>query len=279
MKSLLILTLCAFVYSCSEDNLPLTPLKEDNAEVNVPIVVDSDREERINLKLRDLHIPYDVERHFIDFLGTEVAAGNISDAQCQDTMWQVSRYLQRIITYDTLRTHLRKTVPEIYEDVLDILHQHLRAAYATPVDRIIIASVLAHPDRTLYDAFVQNGPFHVKPNMNTDDHMMCLQWEGDVSWIFHLPNGGYSGRQGVARHVVELNSDGYPIDPKYKDWVVSFRDAPRATDAQVLEYQNKYGCLDSLGKNLWYMNNCHQNPGQPMDTFKALHDDRRDSGS
>ena len=180
-KSLLILTLCAFVYSCSEDNLPLTPLKEDNAEVNVPIVVDSDREERINLKLRDLHIPYDVERHFIDFLGTEVAAGNISDAQCQDTMWQVSRYLQRIITYDTLRTHLRKTVPEIYEDVLDILHQHLRAAYATPVDRIIIAAVLAHPDRKLYDAFVQNGPFHVKPNMNTDDHMMCLQWEVDVS--------------------------------------------------------------------------------------------------
>lgn len=105
MKSLLILTLCVFVYSCSEDNSPQSPLAEDDVDVDMPVVVDSDTEERINLKLRDLHIPYDVERHFIDFLGTEVAAGNISDAQCQDTMWQVSRYLQRIITYDTLRPY------------------------------------------------------------------------------------------------------------------------------------------------------------------------------
>ena len=55
-------------------------------------------------------------------------------------------------------------------------------------------------------------------------------------------------REHVAYIVID-KADGLPVEPKYKDWIVHFDDAPRATDEQIGDYNRThspgaYDCVE-----------------------------------
>ena len=55
-------------------------------------------------------------------------------------------------------------------------------------------------------------------------------------------------REHVAYIVID-KADGLPVEPKYKDWIVHFDDAPRATDEQIAKYNRihspiAYDCVE-----------------------------------
>lgn len=284
MKSILILMLCVALFGCSGSETPLEPLAGERDDFDklddyISIVEDvptpDDAKEPVvdvdEGELRGVYVPYEVRRYF-EHLQTD-----LSEAEFEDTMWQIYRYLMLIITYDTLQTHLRETLPKpLYEDVLDIVRDRTRGIYLTDSQRVVIAVVLANPNRKLYDVKLTVFPFWPKDGEPPPRHRLLLSWvpTKDIQWIHYFngnPKDWIAAGDFNAEHIIELDDDGHPKDPYYRAWVIDFRDAPRATDEQVYEYQQQYGCLSN--RNLWFTNRCHQNPGQPMNTSKKLHDD------
>jgi len=50
-------------------------------------------------------------------------------------------------------------------------------------------------------------------------------------------------------YIVIDKADGLPVEPKYKDWIVHFDDAHRATDEQIARYNrhfspDAYDCVE-----------------------------------
>ena len=157
MKSLVILTFCVALIGCSESETPFEPLAgvrddidklDDNISVVDDFPVPEDTEGAVvhvdEVELRGVYVPYEVRR-YLEHLQTD-----LSEVEFEDTMWQIYRYLALIITYDTLQTHLRETLPQpIYENVLDIVRDRTRGIYLTDSQRVVIAVMLANPNRKL----------------------------------------------------------------------------------------------------------------------------------
>ena len=247
MRTLVILFACVFLFSCSEDKT--TPfIDEPN-----PVIEPEPMKPMVQTSLESL-------------------ANHLTQAQYAYTLRQINRYCDGNISHASVLLHLQSKMPKH-------AHHHLEELIPrqnrSDKSRIYVAAALVNPDVNLYYD-------HHEVYYQSSENMIIIQFEtnddGKITG-FNSHSSFQDNARIIGRHIREqivqtamnkgiiemppildnlvldlaviiLDEAGNPIDPKYKDWVFDYEDAPRATDAQLKEYNRTHrpGAYDCVEK-------------------------------
>ncbi len=260
-RMLIVTTILAMGLACSESKPPIPNKLE-------PVV-------------QEIPIRYEIPAHLPLALAKRYA--NLQSDMPEPEFQAFLQYIYDLCQGDTHHTvvdlHLKRAVSEgAYNRAKDVPHP---AATHDDRSRIVVASwfkdrsvkVAFDPDPTglkvvywrarhikligLYDgergrgwlvgAEPRGGPGLLdEPKHQTVLNQIVADWveKGEVN----TPDVPDKRKREHAAYIVIDKADGLPVEPKYKDWIVHFDDAPRATAEQIARYNrirspNAYDCV------------------------------------
>ena len=267
MTRILILTaILVMSLACSETETPI-PIEPEP-------VVQSETEIPIRYEI-PAHIPLALAKRYANL------QSDMTEPEFQASLQYIYDLCQGDLHHSVVDLHLQRAVSETaYNRAKDVPHP---AATYDDRSRILVVSwfnnhnvkVAFDPDPTglkviywrarhiilieLYDGergrgwLVGNGPRGgPRADFHERKHKTVLgQIVGD--WVekgeVNTPDVPDKHKREHTAYIVIDKADGLPVQPKYKDWIVHFDDAPRATDEQIAEYNrthspSAYDCVE-----------------------------------
>lgn len=252
MRALYVIFTCAFLLGCSED-------KEGSFIFEQPMIDESN----------PLIEPEPMKP--MEQTPLELLVNQLTQAQYAYMLRQIDRYCNGDISHVSVLLHLESKLPEhLHHHLKQLTPRHNRSDKS----RVYVAAALANPDVNLYFdnhkvyyqfsenmiiiQFEKNDDGKIAEftsHSNYQDNSKIIVNDIREQIIQTALNKGIIEMPAILDNlvldlaVIILDETGNPIDPKYKDWVFDYKDAPRATDAQLKEYNlihspNAYDCVE-----------------------------------
>ena len=266
MTRIVILTaVLVMCLACGETETPIATKPEPVVQIETEIP--------IQYKI-PAHIPHALAKRYAD------VQSDMPEPEFQAFLKYIYDLCQGDLHHTVIDLHLKRAVSEgAYNRAKDVPHP---AATHDDRSRIVVASWFNN-NRSVKVAF-DPDPTGLKVIYWRSRHIILIElYDGERGrgWL-HGPLGGHWVLLDEPKHKTVLNqilgdwmdkgemntpdvpdkrkrehtayivvdkADGLPVELKYKDWIVHFDDAPRATDAQIAEYNrihspDAYDCVE-----------------------------------
>lgn len=252
MRMLVVFFAFVFLLSCSEDKTDSAIFEPPVIDEPKPVIEPESMKPMVQTPL-------------------ELLENQLTQAQYAYLLRQIDRYCNGDISHVSVLLHLESKMPEY-------VHHHLEHLIPrqnrSDKSRIYVAAALANPDVNLYfdhhKVYYQFSENMIIIRFEKNDDGKITEFTSHSSYqdnskiivndireqiIQTALNKGIIEMPAILDNlvldlaVIILDEAGNPIDPKYKDWVLDYKDAPRATDAQLKEYNlihspNAYDCVE-----------------------------------
>ncbi len=265
-RILILTTILVMCLACSETESPI-PIEHEP-------VVQSETEIPIQYEI-PAHIPLALAKRYANL------QSDMTEPEFQASLQYIYDLCQGDLHHSVVDLHLQRAVSETaYNRAKDVPHP---AATYDDRSRILVASwfnnhnvkVAFDPDPTglkviywrskyiilleLYEGEPERGIGESSGPLGGPaaplDHPMVAPILDQIleDWVekgeVNTPDVPDKHKREHVAYIVIDKADGLPVEPKYKDWIVHFDDAPRATDEQIGDYNRThspgaYDCVE-----------------------------------